>query len=139
MIYITKEDIIAKAFERVIDESSKDFEIALDQSELEHISIIKSKLARYYDVKAIFDETNPIKNPVLTRILVFLVLWDIQQRNAYRKLSNVSKEQREWAEKELQNLSLGKIILEDLPPKPNSNGSNSKLLYGNLSNPDFYI
>lgn len=138
MIYIDKEKLISKVFERIIDESSKDFEQALDQSEAEHIAIIKTLLGKYYDVEAIFNETTPIKNAYLERILTFLVLWDIQHRNAYRKLSNVSKEQKEWADKELEKLATGKISLNDLPPVSNST-DRSKILYGNLSNPDFYI
>uniref|UniRef100_UPI0039A50B31 hypothetical protein n=1 Tax=Ornithobacterium rhinotracheale TaxID=28251 RepID=UPI0039A50B31 len=138
MIYLNKDNLKSHAFERVIDESAKDFEQALDQCEVEHIAIMKSLLGSYYDVEAIFDETNPIKNAYLERILTFLVLWDIQHRNAYRKISNVSEKQKEWADKELEKLASGRLSLDDLPPK-NATADRSKILYGNLSNPDFYI
>lgn len=140
MIYLNKENLKSHAFERIIDESAKDFEQALDQCEAEHIAMMKSLLGSYYDVEAIFEKTNPIKNAYLERILTFLVLWDIQHRNAYRKLSNVSEKQKEWADKELNKLATGRLTLNDLPPKSNDGTtSRSKLLYGNLSNPDFYI
>ncbi|MRJ11404.1 hypothetical protein EDL98_10025 [Ornithobacterium rhinotracheale] len=138
MIYLNKDNLKSHVFERIIDESAKDFEQALDQCEAENIAIIKTLLGGYYDVETIFNETAPIKNAYLERILTFLVLWDIQHRNAYRKLSNVSKEQKEWADKELEKLASGRLSLDNLPPK-SSTTDRSKILYGNLSNPDFYI
>lgn len=143
MIYLKKENLIAKAYERAIDESSNDFIAALDQSEAEHIAFFKSLLKRFYNVDKIFDESQPIYNPVLGRILTFLVLSDVFSRNAYRKYNqnNNIEKQKEWAEKELDKLAKGILILEDLPKpeaKDNTN-STARLLYGNLTNNDFYI
>lgn len=142
MIYLKKDNLIAKAYERAIDESSNDFVAALDQSEAEHIAIFKSLLKRFYNVDKIFDETEPVYNPVLGRILTFLVLSDVFSRNAYRKYnqhSNIEK-QKEWAEKELDKLAKGIIILEDLPkPEPQNGTGQSRFLYGNLTNNNFYI
>ena len=128
MIYLRKENLISKAFERAIDESSKDFEQALTDSEAEHIAIFKTLLKRFYDVG---------------RMLTFLVLHDVFSRNAYRKYnpnSNTEK-QKEWAEALLDKLSKGIYILDDLPKPPanEQKGSSARFLYGNLTNNDFYI
>ena len=130
MYYIRKENLISKAFERAIDESSKDFEQALTDSEAEHIAIFKTLLKRFYDVEKIFNPT-------------FLVLHDVFSRNAYRKYnpnSNTEKQQ-EWADALLDKLSKGIYILEDLPKPPanEQKGSSARFLYGNLTNNDFYI
>lgn len=142
MIYLKKENLIAKAFERIIDESSKDFEEALDQSESEHIAIFKSVLKRFYDVDKIFDPTAPIYNALLGRILTFLVLSDVFSRNAYRKynLNNITEKQKEWAEGQLDKLAKGILVLDDLPKPTTTQGvGSSRFLYGNLTNNDFYI
>ena len=143
MIYLRKENLISKAFERAIDESSKDFEQALTDSEAEHIAIFKTLLKRFYDVEKIFDPNAPIYNDLLGRMLTFLVLHDVFSRNAYRKYnpnSNTEK-QKEWAEALLDKLSKGIYILEDLPKPPanEQKGSSARFLYGNLTNNDFYI
>jgi hypothetical protein len=142
MQYLKKEQLISKALERAIDESSKDFEQALAESESEHIAIFKSLLKRFYNVEAIFDKDKPIYNPLLGRILTFLVLSDVFSRNAYRKYNanSFTEKNKEWAEKELEKLSKGIIILEDLPKKPDDpNNKKADSIFGNLRNEDFYI
>lgn len=141
MNYLDKDDLIAQIFERALDESTKDFESALDKSELKNISIMKTLLKKYYDVDAIFDPETPIIDEYLSSILAALVIADVTSRNSYRKLGTFAKDKKEWAEKELEKLNRGIITLDGLPPKtatpqsPNTSG----LLFGNLSNPDFYI
>lgn len=141
MIYLTKDDIKVLAFEKLIDESVADFQQSVDEIEKQRISEMKVMLSRYYDVSKIFSEQTPIIHPFLTKILSKLVLFDIIRRNAYRKVPTDYKEEKEWAEKKLEELNKGIIKFPDLPPKPDdgNGGSNAKLLYGNLSNPDFYI
>lgn len=143
MIYLRKENLISKAFERAIDESSQDFEQAITESEAEHIAVFKTLLKRYYDVESIFDPEHPHYNVLLARMLTFFVLSDVFSRNAYRKYnpnSNTEK-QKEWAEGMLDKLSKGIYILEDLPKPPGNDqkGSSARFLYGNLTNNDFYI
>ena len=143
MYYIRKDNLISKTFERAIDESSKDFEQALTDSEAEHIAIFKTLLKRFYDVDKVFNQEAPIYNDLLGRMLTFLVLHDVFSRNAYRKYnpnSNTEK-QKEWAEAMLDKLSKGIYILDDLPKPPTNEQkrSSARFLYGNLTNNDFYI
>ena len=143
MYYIRKDNLISKAFERAIDESSKDFEQALTDSEAEHIAIFKTLLKRFYDVDKVFNQEAPIYNDLLGRMLTFLVLHDVFSRNAYRKYnpSSNTEKQKEWAEAMLDKLSKGIYILDDLPKPPanEQKGSGARFLYGNLTNNDFYI
>lgn len=141
MIYLEKEDLIAQIFERALDESTKDFENALDKSEKKNISIMKTLLKKYYDVDAIFDPDTPIVDEYLSSILAALVIADVTSRNSFRKLGAFSKDKKEWAEKELEKLNRGILILDGLPPKPAESVStpSGSFLFGNLSNPDFYI
>ena len=142
MIYLTKENLKTLAIERLVDDSVSDYQESIDEIELQRISEIKSMLARQYDVALIFDETTPVSHPFLVKILTKLVLFDIIRRNAARKVPSDYKEEKEWAEKKLEEMNKGILKFSDLPPKPTDatgSNSNSKILYGNLSNPDFYI
>ena len=95
MYYIRKENLISKAFERAIDESSQDFEQALTESEAEHIAVFKTLLKRYYDVESIFDPERPHYNVLLARMLTFFVLSDVFSRNAYRKYNPNSNTEKQ--------------------------------------------
>lgn len=141
MIYLEKEYLNTHIFERLLDESSEDFEDMLDNAELEQIGLIKSMLYARYNVNLIFDESNPIKNEVLKRILSKLVIYDAVRRNAARKVPSDYKEEYEWAMAMLEKLAVGKILLDDLPkPQDNpDNPNNGKTMWGNNSNPNFYI
>ena len=143
MIYLRKENLISKAFERAIDESSQDFEQALTESEAEHIAVFKTLLECFPALASLFSSQRPHYNVLLARMLTFFVLSDVFSRNAYRKYnpnSNTEK-QKEWAEGMLDKLSKGIYILEDLPKPPTNEqkGSSARFLYGNLTNKDFYI
>lgn len=140
MIYLEKEYLVTHIFERLLNESSKDYDDMLDNSEEEQIGVIKSMLAGRYDVDTIFDNTTPVINAVLKRILTKLVIYDAVRRNAARKVPTDYKEEYEWAMKMLEKLSTGAIVLEDLPKPPlNPDGTSGTTMYGNLSNKNFYI
>lgn len=140
MIYLKKDNLITHAFERFIDESSKDFQDTLINAEAENIGIIKSYLAALYDVKTIFNETQPILNPVLSRILTKLVLYDVIRRNAARKVPEDYKEEYKKAMETLEKIAYGKLELTELPPAVDNEGNEKKYLqYGNNSNPNYYI
>lgn len=138
MIYLHKDDLITHSFERFIDESTKDFEQTLANVEAENIGIIKSYLGADYNVNEIFSV--PIKNPVLTRILSKLVLYDIIRRNAARKVPMDIEQNYKEAMETLEKIAFGKLILNDLPPAVNEDGEVLRdLNYGNNSNDNFYI
>jgi hypothetical protein len=140
MIYLDKNTMIAQIFERALDESTKDFEEVLDISEAENIDIMKTLLKKHYDVETIFNPTDPIRDTYLSRILAAMVISDVTSRNAYRKLGTFSKDKKEWAEKKLEELNKGIIFLDGLPSKPTEvTKPSGSLLFGNLSNSDFYI
>ena len=141
MKYIDKDDLISLSFERFIDESSENDTKILDEIEATQIGIIKSLLASRYNVAAIFDETDPIKDEILTNILATLVLYGIIRRNAPRKVTTDLKEERDRANSTLEKIATGRITLHGLPlPVDESgNGMNSNTLYGNNTNEDFYI
>ena len=143
MIYLQEKDLKSYTQERLINESVADFQEAKNELESHRISEVKVMISKYYDVAAIFSETEPIRHPHLIKILTKMVGYDIKKRNAARKLSSDVDKDLEWAEKELDKMHRGIIKFDDLPPKPtdpNSPGSSaSKMLYGNLKNEDFYI
>jgi len=67
---------------------------------------------------------------------------EIKKRNADRKIGTDIEKDLDWAEKELDKMHRGFIKFDDLPLKSTdiSTGSTaSKMLYGNLKNPNFYI
>lgn len=140
MNYLLKEDLITHAFERLIDESSKDFEDSLKNIESENIGIIKSYLGAHYDVDAIFDEEEPIRNPLLVRILSKMVLYDVIRRNAARKVPSDYVEEYEKAMETLEKIAFGKLTIKELPPAIDDDGKIiSNTLFGNNRNKNFYI
>lgn len=141
MIYLQDKDLNAYTQERLLNESTADFEEARDELETHRISEVKSMISKYYNVDAIF--TTPIRHPHIIKILAKMVGYDIKKRNAARKVPDDVKEDLTWAEKELDKMHRGIIKFDDLPIKvndPTSPGTAaSKMLYGNLKNENFYI
>lgn len=142
MKYLQNKDLKAYTQERLLNESVADFEDAKDEFEDHRISEVKVMISKYYNVAIIFGET-PLRHPHLVKILTKMVGYDIKKRNAARKVSSDVDKDLEWAEKELDKMHRGIIKFDDLPVKPSDTdtpGSNaSKMLYGNLSNKNFYI
>ena len=142
MKYLQEKDLKAYTQERLINESVADFEGAKDEFEEHRISEVKVMISKYYNVEAIFGET-PLRHPHLVKILTKMVGYDIKKRNAARKVPSDVEKDLEWAERELDKMHRGIIKFDDLPIKttdPGSPGTNAaKMLYGNLSNKNFYI
>lgn len=143
MKYLQEKDLKSYTQERLLNESLADFQDAKDQFEEHRISEIKVMISKYYDVAKIFSETEPVRHSHLVKILTKMVGYDIKKRNAARKVSDDVNKDLEWAEKELDKMHRGIIKFDDLPTKPtdpNNPGSPaSKMLYGNISNKNFYI
>ncbi|WP_139420968.1 hypothetical protein [Chryseobacterium mulctrae] len=141
MIYLQDKDLNAYTQERLLNESTKDFEEARDELETHRISEVKSMISKYYNVESIF--STPIRHPHIIKILAKMVGYDIKKRNATRKVPDDVKEDLTWAERELDKMHRGIIKFDDLPAKvndPTSPGTAaSKMLYGNLKNENFYI
>lgn len=141
MIYLEKEDLITDAFERFIDESSKDDETVLDKAEERAIAFVKTMIGSRYNVALIFDEAAPIINEMLVQIISRIVLYRVIKRNAARKVPTDYKEDYDEAIKWLNDIATGKTPLGGLPLPADENGDpiKSNTLWGNNSNPDFYI
>lgn len=141
MIYLVKDDLISLAVERFIDESSEESDKILNTVELQNIQLIKGYIASRYNVSEIFSVLTPIKHEILTRILTKLVLFDIIRRNAARKVPTDYKEEYDKALELLEKIATGRIKLEGLPVPTDENGNptNSTSIWGNNSNPNFYI
>jgi len=140
MIYLTKTDLIALAFERLIDESSLDFEDLLATVELKNIAVIKTYIGSRYNVDVIFDAINPLRNEVLVGILSNMVLYDVVRRNAARKVPTDYKEDYEKSELLLQKIAFGRLVLSDVPVAIDSQGNPATpIMIGNTSNKNFYI
>lgn len=140
MIYITKNDLVTDSFERLIDESTPEGSIIIDDAEKRSIEEVKGYLSVRYNTSEIFKTPNPIINTILVDIIVKITLYRIFKRNAARKIPSDIKEDYEAAIKQLTAINQGKLNLEGLPPAEDANGkiiSNS--IFGNNSNPDFYI
>ncbi|MFD2566088.1 hypothetical protein [Pseudotenacibaculum haliotis] len=138
MIYLTEDDLKTDSRNRFIQESTGDFDKALENAEKRAIGKVKPYLRDLYDVEAIFDETAPIKDEALVDILVTLTLAKIHSRNSARKF-NISKDDMEQVQKELDKIAAGKITL-DLPKPTDDDGQvESTSIWGNLTNDDFYI
>lgn len=141
MIYLEKEDLITDAFERFIDESSKDDLNVLDKAEERAIAFVKTIIGSRYDVDLIFTEGAPIINEMLVQILSRIVLYRVIKRNAARKVPTDYKEDYDEALSWLKDIATGKIPLDGLPLPVDEDGDpvDSNSLWGNNSNPDFYI
>ncbi|AOR29553.1 hypothetical protein FORMB_25360 [Formosa sp. Hel1_33_131] len=139
MIYLTDDDLLTDSFQRFIDESSKDNEDVVANAELKCIGIIKTMLKGRYNTELIFDETDPVRDEFLADILTKLTLHKIFGRNAARKVPTDVKDNYDWAMKQLGLLNAGKLQLE-LPSPTNTDGTASAApMFGNNTNPDFYI
>lgn len=140
MIYLNKTDLIAASFERFIDESSQDTEGVIDVIESENIELIKNYLGTRYNVEAIFNELEPIKNGILSKILVRLVLFDLFRRNAPRKLPQDIRDDYDKAISQLEKISTGRLPIDGLPVAVDDTGKpRSNSMWGNNSNKDLYI
>ncbi|AZA87146.1 hypothetical protein EG349_10280 [Chryseobacterium shandongense] len=140
MIYLQNKDLNAYTLERLLDESVADFEQARDELEEHRITEVKSMISKYYDVENIFSKTSPVRHPHIIKILAKMVGYDMKRRTG-RKAGESNEKDLEWAERELDKMHRGIIKFDDLPAKPvESTGTTaSKMLYGNLKNPNFYI
>lgn len=140
MIYLEADDLTADAYQQYINESTSDMPSVIDMQELRAIGIAKTYMRGRYDVAAIFDETNPIRDELLVDILTKIVLYKIFSRNAVRKLPTDIKEDNDWAMKKLGELNSGKLVLDGLPTPTDEDGDSSiSPMFGNTSNSDFYI
>lgn len=138
--YITLNDLIEQSYERFLDESTKDnFNIMLSIEE-KTISKVKSLLSSRYDIVKIFNEETPIKSDLLVEIIATITVYKILKRNAPRKINSQMVEDYNEANRNLEKLATGRLVLNDLQ-KPTDENGNTKTdsIYFNNSNRNFYI
>lgn len=139
MIYLQNNDLLSESYERFINDSSADFNKAIDAAELRCIGVIKTLIRGRYDVDVIFDKTSPLRDEFLVEILSKLTIHKLIGRNAARKLPTDTKENYNWAMKQLELLNSGKLQL-DLPIPTAENGQDGlSPIFGNNTNNDLYI
>jgi phage gp36-like protein len=140
MDYLIKDDLVVVAYERFIDESSET-ETILDELEKRAIAYLKTVLGTRYNVTALFDEDEPIRNELIVQILCYVVIYNLFKRNAARKLPSTFKDDYDDAMKLLKDIATGVIKLDGVPLPVDENGNTivSNTIFGNLKNKDFYI
>ncbi|MBX7204160.1 MAG: DUF1320 domain-containing protein [Bacteroidia bacterium] len=139
MIYLTQDDLNLESFERFITESTGGDSSIVDNAEKKAIAHCKTFLSRY-DVEDVFDEEEPIRDEHLANIIAIITCYKIISRNAARKVPSDAREDYKWALEQLEKIQTGRVTLE-LPPRIDSSTGNavSNAIFGNISNPDFYI
>ena len=146
MQYITSDDLIIDSYQKLIAESSQDFPLIIENTEARAIALVKTYLVRY-DTDTIFglalddddEPIPPIRHELLVEIICKIVLYKIFRRNAARKVPEDVQKDYDWAIKELDKVRSGITTLE-LPPAIDENGQPiSTSIWGNNTNPDFYI
>lgn len=152
MRYITQNDLTTDSYQRFITESSSDITDTLDKAEARAIALAASYMTRY-DTESIFgellepeDEDNPaeyapgIRHELLVEIICRITLYKIFRRNAARKVPEDTQKDYDWAIKELEQIRNGAVKLPGLPPAIDESGKPlSTSIWGNTSNPDYYI
>lgn len=139
MIYLNNDDLTADSYQAFIDSSTGDAPAVIDAQEKRAVDLVKTYLSGRYDVDKIF--TAPVvRNELLVDIVAKITLYRIFRRNAARKVSSDIKEDYDWAIKELGKINAGMTKLDNLP-KPTDTSGNviSTSMFGNNTNPDFYI
>lgn len=140
MIYLQDDDLKTDSQERFIQESTADNENSIDKIEERVVELVSTYMADRYDTDLIFNPVAPIRNAVLVDIISKITLYNVFRRNAARKVSTDIKEDYDWAIKELGKINAGTLVLGKLPvPGPAKPEPNSDSLWGNNSNPNFYI
>lgn len=139
MIYITNQDLTVDSYQRFIDESTGDITGTVDKAEIRAIGVVTTYLSGRYKTDVIFGEPG-IRNEVLVDIICKIVLKTIFGRNAARKVPSDVKEDYDAAIKQLEKINSGQTVLANLPQVTDDEGNPvSDTIFGNLSNPNFYI
>jgi hypothetical protein len=140
MEFLTTEDLQTHSYGRFITDSTSDFAAALDNSELQVIALIRSKLNARYDVDAIFAATGTARHNLIIRVAAFLTLHDVFRRNAARKYDEDKDVNYKWAMKWLQDVRDRNESPDGLPSIEIETGAPSAdILWGDSSDPNNFL
>ena len=134
LTFLTIDDLKTQLFEDYVDESVQDELAALDQIELQQISLMKSKLRTRFDVATIFSAADYEDKPLIKQVLTALVNYFVVKRNAARKIPTDFKDGYTWAMKWLNDVRDG----NDTPSLPVLESARKAVLWGNNKNEDLY-
>ena len=142
MIYINKADLITYIQELLLNssitgEDRQPDETILDKVEKETIDLVKGYLSGRYQVNKIFDETPVLRNGILVQIICKIVIYHVVRRNAARKVPEDFDTFYSSAIALLERVQTGAPALDNLPVVTGESGAS--LVYGNNTNPDFFI
>ena len=138
MIYLEQEDLIEVIQERLLDDSLQLDNTILDGLEKKAIAFAVSYISGRYKTDEIF--TDPVKrHPLLVQAIAMIVIYRAVRRNAARKVPDDYPDIYKEAIKILENIQAGSQKLDGLPEITDKDGSSAGLMYGNTTNPDFFI
>lgn len=139
MKYLDREDLIAVVQEHFLDDSTQFDDNIVDNLEEKAIAFVVSYTVGRYKTDLIFGDS-AIKHPILIFVIARLVVYWTLRRNAARKVPEDYSDIYDEAIKILENIQNGIQKLPGLPADTADDGTSSaKLMYGNTTNPNFFI
>lgn len=138
MRYIAKEDLVEVIQERLLDDSLQLDDSILDGLEEKAIAFAGSYISGTYKADIIFGEP-VIRHHLLVQAIAMIVVYRAVRRNAARKVPEDYTDTYKEAVKILSNIQSRAQALDGLPEVTAENGSSGALMYGNTTNPNFFI
>ncbi|KAA6347169.1 hypothetical protein EZS27_005338 [termite gut metagenome] len=144
MKYINKGDLLTLIQEPLLNssimgEDRQPDEGILDTIEATAIDLAKGYLIGSYQVDKIFDADPVLRNGVLVQVISMIVIYRAVRRNAARKVPEDFTTYYEEAVKILERIQSKALALQGMPEVTAPDGSVAELMYGNNTNPDFFI
>lgn len=138
MKYLEKEDLVEVIQERLLDDSLQLDETILSGLESKAVAFATSYISGRYKTDEIFAEP-PMRHPLLVQALAMIVVYRAVRRNAARKVPDDYTDIYKEAVKILENIQSRAQTLDGLPEVTSEDGSSATLMYGNTTNPNFFI
>lgn len=138
--YLTAADLKVGMIDKFINERSEEnIEEVIEGIEIQNIALIRAKLSGRFDTLAIFNAAGADRDYLIINILTKLVLYDFVRRNAARKVPEDYVKGWEWAISELNKLSSGKLVPDDLPVFIQEQTESGGTFHGNNFNTDWTL
>lgn len=134
--FLTRDDLESRIFEDYIDESEQEDIEALQSIESQAIALVKSKLAKRYDVAIIFSDAPYTGRGLIIWAMSAIVIYRLIRRNAARKVPTDFKDDYKEVMQWLDDVRDG----NENPNLPKIEEPEQKqVLWGNSTNLDKYI
>jgi len=139
MRYITREDLIEVIQGRLLDESVSELpNELLNGIESKTIDFVISYISGRYDTDRIFGDT-VMRSGLLVQVIAMIVVYRAVHRNAARKVPDNFPDMYSEAIQILSNIQIGSQLLPGMPEVTGDSGTTGSLMFGNTTNPDFFI